>query len=564
MRKLLCSLLFVLTALQACQKYSDQARIEQSLVFEYVDPLEKVFPETAYFQKQKAHADVARGEHASFQLVVRSPFPVEELQLVLTPFQNGEYTLSEMKTGFVEFVRVGRPAPDPAKDRLQPLSGYYPDPIVEKDTITLPANKTQPIWVSVNIPKETATGVYHSTAQLKGKVAGQEFTLEKPLEIEVFNPVIDKTRLWVTNWYSLEKLKWMNEGKEVEKYSDTYWALVKQLARKMADYRQNVALIRPLDLTGYNREEKQWQFDFTNFNKMVELFIEEGVVGRIEGGHIGSRLGNWSSDFGVFVPQKKDGEWELVNTPFHEAEAREFYQQFMPALVDNLKNKGWYDSYLQHIADEPIESNFNSYVQIAKFVKKQVPDIKIIEACHTHNLENTVDVWVPQLNFMHQSYDFYQERAEAGDEIWYYTCLAPQGNYANRFIELPLIKTRILHWINFKYDIPGYLHWGLNFWDENQDPYGETSGIIIESGNTLPGGDAWIVYPNQGAVYSSIRLEAMRDGIVDHELLKMFEEKYPEEARELARQVVYRFDHYDTSIPGFREKRRKILERLSE
>ena len=56
----------------------------------------------------------------------------------------------------------------------------------------------------------------------------------------------------------------------------------------------------------------------------------------------------------------------------------------------------------------------------------------------------------------------------------------------------------------------------------------------------------------------------MRDGIVDHELLSMLGEKNPEEAAELARQVVYRFDYYDMSINAFRQKRQRILTLLSE
>ena len=79
----------------------------------------------------------------------------------------------------------------------------------------------------------------------------------------------------------------------------------------------------------------------------------------------------------------------------------------------------------------------------------------------------------------------------------------------------------------------------------------------------LPGGDAWIVYPGDHKINSSIRLEAMRDGIVDYELLKMLQTAYPDEAAELARQVVYRFDHYDINIEAFREKRKRILTLLS-
>ena len=73
-----------------------------------------------------------------------------------------------------------------------------------------------------------------------------------------------------------------------------------------------------------------------------------------------------------------------------------------------------------------------------------------------------------------------------------------------------------------------------------------------------------VTYPAYKAIYPSIRLEAMRDGIVDYELLHMYAEKYPEEARELVRTTVYGFEHYDINIGEFRKKRRNILKALSE
>ncbi len=247
-----------------------------------------------------------------------------------------------------------------------------------------------------------------------------------------------------------------------------------------------------------------------------------------------------------------------------------FYSSFLPAFLQNLKDKGWENDYVQHIADEPIDANVESYIEISKFIKNLVPDIKIIEACHTHQLENMIDIWVPQMNFLKDGMGFYSDRQTKGDEAWYYTCLAPKGEYANRFIELPLIKTRLLHWVNFKYNIPGYLHWGYNFWgtgsgiSTSEDPYDDASGMIVSSGNVLPGGDCWIVYPGEKTIYPSIRLEAMRDGIVDYELLKMYNAKFPEEAKELVGTTVYGFEHYDTNIGEFRKKRREILKSLSE
>ena len=74
------------------------------------------------------------------------------------------------------------------------------------------------------------------------------------------------------------------------------------------------------------------------------------------------------------------------------------------------------------------------------------------------------------------------------------------------------MQTRILHWINYKYGLVGYLHWGLNFW--GSDPL--TSDASRDRGK-LPAGDANITYPGYRKLYSSIRLEAMRDGIYDYD-----------------------------------------------
>ncbi len=55
-----------------------------------------------------------------------------------------------------------------------------------------------------------------------------------------------------------------------------------------------------------------------------------------------------------------------------------------------------------------------------------------------------------------------------------------------------------------------------------------TTAILV----SLSGGDAWIVYPSDQKVLSSLRLEAMQDGIADFELLRMLELFSKEEGQE--------------------------------
>lgn len=79
---------------------------------------------------------------------------------------------------------------------------------------------------------------------------------------------------------------------------------------------------------------------------------------------------------------------------------------------------------------------------------------------------------------------------------------------------MPLIDSRLLHWINYRYDLPGYLHWGWNQW--NDDPF-------LDAGMHV--GDAWHVYPSKDGVLNSLRWEEMRNGIQDYECFIMLENR---------------------------------------
>jgi hypothetical protein len=543
-------------------------KLDEILTVAAVDPLQKIFRESSYFPEEKAVANVARGEYASLQFVLRAGKNIRNLSARLEPILSGQAALSGATARFVGYVKVSRRAPDPSHDRLVSLSGYFPDPLLEKNAIDVPRENAQPVWITVPVPQDTVPGKYEGKITFVGMIEGKSFRVTRPFTVNVFPATIRGTRLWVTNWFFTdpETLKILNNGQAVERLSPRYWELVRLLARTMRAYRQNVAWVHPLDLVKFSQDGDSWRFDFADFDKMVSLLIEEGVIGRIEGGHIGGRESTWESQFVVNIPVVKPEGTVLEKRPISDPGANSFYSQFIPSLMGHLKDKGWDGIYMQHIADEPTTVNVNSYIEIASFVRNLAPGLKIIEACHSKDVNNMVNVWVPELDFFSSDYEFYQARGQAGDEVWFYTCLAPQGEFPNRFIELPLLKTRYVHWLNFRYGATGYLHWGFNYWGGagEGNPYGETSGIIMESGNTLPGGDSWIVYPANGKILSSIRLEAMREGIFDYELLKMLEEKQPDKAREICRNLVFTFTNCDMDIQAFRKARTGLLELLSQ
>ena len=521
-----------------------------------VDPLIKIFPETIIPIEDFHEVDVAKGEVASAQLLLRSEKTQNQVKVSVNIQGLPGAVVS---FGPVGYVRAERPYRDHALDRIASVSGFYPDPIKDNQPVNLPAGQAETFFITVSIPREAKAGTY----PVKVSVQAGRQTLQKSFQIRVHNVVLEDQKLWITNWFNVSPrhLAMMNNGNKVEQYGDVYWKLIKILAEKLASYGQNVSRISPLDLATYEKKGDVYKIDFSRFDKTVEIFKDAGALKRIEGGHIGQRIGGWLSLFVVRVPEPAGDSTVFLQLPIDDPKAKAFYRQFLPALMTHLQEKGWLADYYQHIADEPIAENKQSYIDIANYVKSVVPTIKILEACHTKDLAETIDLWVPQMDFMNRDFDFYQDRKKAGDEVWFYTCLNPKGNYANRFIDLPLIKTRLLHWVNYKYNIEGYLHWGFNWW--NDEPWVETTDAHESGGNFLPTGDAWIVYPGYQKLNSSIRLEAMRDGINDYTLLTMLEKKNPALAQQIVDRIIYKFDWYDTSVGNFRKLRKELLTGLA-
>lgn len=113
--------------------------------------------------------------------------------------------------------------------------------------------------------------------------------------------------------------------------------------------------------------------------------------------------------------------------------------------------------------------------------------------------------------------------------IWTYYCCGPGEPWPNRFIEYLPIRWRIFSWLCFQKRIPGFPHWGYNYWRGTSkrviNPWDDTSC------HRYGGGDPCIVYPprdngmlKQQIVIGSIRWEIIREAMEDFEYLKMTRE----------------------------------------
>jgi hypothetical protein len=321
--------------------------------------------------------------------------------------------------------------------------------------------------------------------------------------------------------------------------------------------------LRPPWIKPIATESGELGFDFTLFDAWVEAFSQPRGGSRktyIEGQPIAWRRG-YDGHVKARVWRLAKGLPEEALLEADDPAAREGYRVFLSALKEHLKKRGWMDRFRIHITDEPHGHQLEPYRVIAGYVREFAPEFRIMEALDVRDdfefFEKNCDVWVPQLGRFDKSLDRMLERLSAGEEVWFYTCLFPNGSYPNRFVDYPLIKTRVLHWINFKWGFTGYLHWGFNQW-RGGDPFENLEPP--HGSSVLPPGDAWIVYPGDRRLLDSMRHEAMRDGVEDYELLTLLAKKDRAKASEIAEGTVRTFTDYVRDERTFRAQRLKLLE----
>lgn len=558
------SLLTVITLVIWCNIFSVFSKPISGII--QIDPLCKFTPKSLIGKPFHKVAETARGEEVHFQFVLKTDYP-----LILTNFsvkpQKGSETLSHLKFNvcYEGFVGVKCLSKDSGKYSCLPLSHLVPDPIFDYNIIKIHPNNPQPIWLSVHIPDNFPLGTYRAFVTFKGINGKKNIIFTDSLAIKVYPVTIRNEHLNISNQfcydsgrYGFHQSKWSFLPFE----SNLWFQYMHETARLLRQAKTNTILLNPKQFIDIRLNYGKYSFDYTRLDRIIRLFAKENVLHNLECSHLGRRIGGWDSNFVLSFPIiNNNGEITWNYAPLTDCRVRNFYCQFLPSIHSHLRNTFPNIHYLQHIADEPINENSQSYIEIAKFFKQICQDIILFDAIKTPNVAKYIDIPVPELDVIHENENYFKHLIKSGKQIWFYTCWQPQGNYANRFLEQPLLLVRILHWINFKYHINGYLHWGFNRWGNN-NPYQETTQ---SSGDyTLPGGDSYIIYPsNSMHLFSSLRLVAMRDGINDYNLFKMLSEEHPQLAEKLCSEVIKDWDSYNIDPDHFREVRHKLLEYLS-
>ncbi len=164
----------------------------------------------------------------------------------------------------------------------------------------------------------------------------------------------------------------------------------------------------------------------------------------------------------------------------------------------------------------------------------------VITTAYNDELQDSVSAYCPKVNIYDTTLGRQNHAATAarsGGEAWWYNCESPQYPYVSNQLDDYLIANRLVRWMQYAYDIDGYLYWAVYLYSKITHGY---ASMIPVDPYTDPGryynvpGDGYYLYP--GSKYGSstplgsIRAAALRDGQEDFNMLNELENLYAQTA----------------------------------
>jgi hypothetical protein len=400
--------------------------------------------------------------------------------------------------------------------------------------------------LEIPIAADAATGRHEHVIVIGQGPRRHELRLVSVVHQAVVPPT-GRDTLHFTNWISAQNVaRWHG----LEPWSEPFWAMLEQYARLMARGRQNTVQVRWADM--FERvDDGPPRLRRERLERYVRTFAEAGLHW-IEGAPVAGRPGgDWSSS---------RLQLGIVDLPATSPEGATALAAMAGQLHAVMRANGWHDCWIQHLADEPTDTNAADYAKLAAIMREHLPGVPILEATMSRQLVGAVDIWCPQVHELQRHRAFFEQRRAAGDRLWVYTCLVPGGPWLNRLLDQERLRQTYIGWALVRYELDGFLHWGLNKY--RADPFARS---VVDhpaqpgTSNKLPAGDTHLVYPGSDGPWSSHRMEAHRIGMEDAELLRMLRARDPEAATAIIELVLRGFDDYDTDVAAYRAARRALL-----
>ncbi len=507
----------------------------EELVAWSANPIVKIFrddlPPTAPAPVRIA---LARNEQEPLQLVVRSPSAVPDFRYELTiPKHATGRELGILEQGVVGYVPIDHRtsyyrSDAPVWQRMTPSgqgssdgwSGWWPDPILPRQTAELAANECQPLWITFASVADSPAGEYLGEVRF---FAGETLLRRVPITVVVWDFALPET----ITLGAIYDLRFRGEGWDRPGMSrdDTQ----KEMLRFMAKRKISADRMRAEPV--FRREGERIVADFAAYDEAMSLFFDElGMPFAYTPNTF--YLFGWAHPAKRFLgehPFAGEFPYEGADWGVLRAEYKQVYQECLRQYWEHMKSKGWAEKLVLYISDEPhfTRPEIRRQMQaLCDMIHEVDPAIPIYSSTWRHCPEwnGYLDVWGVGSYGCFPVEEMAAQQA-AGHRIWFTT----DGQMCT---DTPYCAIeRMLPHYCFRYGAEAYEFWGIAWLTYNPYEFGWHSYIPQSDrpGSAYhvryPNGDGFLVYPGapigHDGVVSSIRLEAARDGVEDYDYLTL-------------------------------------------
>ncbi len=517
------------------------------------NPIVKVFREDLPpVNIQPARISAAQNETEPLQIAVRSPWESGNMRVEVTAPTNSSGTrLDKVSVYLVGYVPVDYPSnyyerkvpywylkfptEPPGSDGW---AGFWPDPLIPGNTFDLAANKTQPVWIEVNVPQGTRKGDYTGQIRL---YRNDSLISVLPWLVHVWDFALPKKNSFgaIYDYRSLDDMP--EPGPEQFRTDITEDSLRGMYLTFMGKHRISSGEISPSPKVIYRNGKAD--IDFKEYDKAASYYFDE-----LKNPYAYLPTGLFYLFGWAFPPSEKFGEKPYPGDyPFDNADRgklrpgyKKAYQTVLRTFWQHISEKGWSDRYVLYLSDEPhmaengkadIVAQMKALCDMIHEVDPKIP-VYVSTWWYRPEWEGYIDIWGLGFNgegdYGHAvTKDDLKHIISSGKRIWFTT----DGNFCTETPYLAL--ERLLPYFGFKFGADAYEFWGVNWLTYNPFKYGWHSYIFEsqapgeESWKRYPNGDGFVIYPGKPIgkeeLIGSIRIKQVRDGAEDYEYLSLLQ-----------------------------------------
>jgi hypothetical protein len=260
-----------------------------------------------------------------------------------------------------------------------------------------------------------------------------------------------------------------------------------------------------------------------------------------------------------------------------EAYTPAFTEEFLARaepVVAELRRHGLADKAYFYGFDERGEDFDPAIRSLCQALKQRFPEVKTFTTA-TYIFDKRRDLPLDDQDYM----DWYcpltprydpelaARLRTVGKQVWWYVCCGPKYPHANfAAVDYPLIEGRLLAWLTHRYRADGLLYWHVNYWAKNpvirdwREPYLDDWTLPCIARMT---GDGVLAYPLADGLASSLRLEAVRDGSEDYDLLAAVAARHgSERADALADKLIRSMTDFSRDPQALQQVRDELFDAL--